>query len=118
MNGDFAARAARDVDRVLRIRRARAEVFGAGLFSDPAWDILLQLFSATLRGSRLCLREVESDVPESTLARWAAVLEDKGLIHCEADPALSSTLWLSLSSQGELRMSGLLARFHELHPVG
>lgn len=118
MNSDSAAQAVRDIDLVLRIRRSRADVFGAGLFSDPAWDILLQLCAATLGGRRLSLRDVATDVPRSTLARWAAVLEDRGLIRCETDPILSSTLWLSLTAQGERKMSGVLARLHELRPVG
>jgi DNA-binding MarR family transcriptional regulator len=117
VNGDMAARAAQDVELVLRVRRARSEIFGPELFSDPAWDILLQLFEAGLRGRKLRLTDVAADVPPSTLARWAAALEERGLIRCESDPIASSTLWLTLSPSGELKMSGVLARLHELHPV-
>ena len=115
MNRELAARAARDLELVLRVRRARSQVFGAGLFSDPAWDILLQLCAAGWEARRLSLSDVATDVPRSTLARWAAVLEDRGLIRCELDPIASSTLWLSLTASGELKMSGLLASLHELH---
>jgi len=118
VNEEMADRALRDVELVLRVRRARAEVFGDGLFADPAWDILLQLCAASLRGRKLHLGDIASGVPRSTVARWATVLEDRGLIRCSADPVASSTLWLSLSPTGECKMSGVLARLHELHPAG
>ena len=117
MNALIADRALRDVELVIRVRRARAEVFGEGLFADPAWDILLQLCAASLQGRKLHLGDIASDVPRSTVARWAAVLEERGLICCSADPVASSTLWLSLSPAGDRKMSGVLARLHELHPA-
>ena len=45
-----AAGTRRQVEDILRLRRARSGAFGTGLFSDPAWDILLYLFAARLRG--------------------------------------------------------------------
>ncbi|MDE2442650.1 MAG: MarR family transcriptional regulator, partial [Betaproteobacteria bacterium] len=34
----------------LKARRLREEMFGSELFSDPAWDILLDLYTAEARG--------------------------------------------------------------------
>lgn len=117
MNEKIADLALRDVEFVIRVRRARGEVFGEGLFADPAWDILLQLCAASLQRRKLHLAGVVSDVPRSTLARWASVLEERGLIRCLADPARPSILWLSLSPAGECKMLGVFARLHQLHPV-
>ena len=117
MDADFAPGTSHLIDGILRIRRIRSDLFGAGLFSDPAWDILLQLYAAKSRGGRLGLADIESDVPRSTLARWASVLEERGFITCRIDPAEPAMLRLALSASGELRMSGLLATLHPSDPV-
>lgn len=110
MDADLAPRAAQQIDDILRLRRARSGVLGDGLFSDPAWDILLQLYAASLRGrSKLKLAEVATDVPSSTLARWATLLEERALICCDVDPLVPSMLWVGLSRSGAARMSELFA---------
>lgn len=117
MERDSACREAQDIDRILWIRRERSELFGRGLFSDPAWDILLQLCAARHRGRRLTLDEISADVPRSTLARWVAVLEQRGLVCREVDGGECAVTLLSLSPSGAFRMSELLARLRPLHPV-
>jgi len=117
VDGNLAADAAQDIDRILWIRRARSEVFGQGLFSDPAWDILLQLCAARARGRKLGIEDIVADVPGSTLARWAAVLEKRGLICREEDAGGAASVWLSLSASGALKMAELLARLRPLQSV-
>lgn len=93
---------------ILQIRRRRSEVFGEGLFSDPAWDILLELFAAQLRQRRLELTDLESIAPTSTLARWVAVLQERGLVICELDALCPDRFWIALSGECAAEMSAFL----------
>lgn len=111
-----AAGTKRQVEDILRLRRARSGAFGTGLFSDPAWDILLYLFAARLRGETSRLADMVTDVPESTLARWAVVLEERGLI-CSGGDAGPMMARIALTPAGELRMAKLLATLHPSDPL-
>lgn len=111
---DIAPGTPRHVDQILRLRRARADLLGAGLFSDPAWDILLQLYAAALRGRKIELTGVVTDVPRSTLARWAVVLEEHGLVRCEAASLSTSSLPIALTPSGSATMSDLFAKLYPL----
>jgi hypothetical protein len=100
---------------ILRLRRQRSEVFGAGLFDDIAWDILLQLYAAHLGGREMRLADLAGTAPRSTLARWTQVLEERGLVACRLDMLSPADLWIELSSRGAAKMAGLfrtLPRFH------
>lgn len=70
------------IESILVFRRARNTVFGEGLFSDPAWDILLALYAAHLEGRSVSLTELalSTDTPQSTAARWIVALEARGLV--------------------------------------
>lgn len=48
-------------------RRLREEVLGAHLFSDPAWDILLDVYAADARGEKIQISSLSpmSNVPSS-----------------------------------------------------
>ena len=100
---------------ILRLRWARSEVFGAGLFDDLAWDILLQLYAASLGHRKLRLRDLAETAPRSTLARWTAVLEERGLVSCRLDPLAPADLWIELSSAGEAKMAGLFRSLPHFH---
>lgn len=74
--GDLARKAYAD-------RRRRAGVPGtAGLFGEPAWDILLNLFIAARESRRVSLARAcaNASVPEASALRWIAILEKRGLI--------------------------------------
>ena len=101
-----------EIEAILRLRRARRISFGRGLFSDPAWEIMLQLFAARLGGRRVKLAELDIDDPQSTVARWAALLETHGLISCHLDCVDSNELWLDISSVGGTKMSALFRNLH------
>ncbi len=53
-----------------------------GLFADPAWDMLLDLFAARAEGTRVSVSSlcIASGVPTSTALRWIAELERQNLI--------------------------------------
>ena len=92
---------------ILRLRRARSEILGEGLFADIGWDILLELFAARLAGRAVRLSELNISGARSTVARWAAALEERGLIACGTAPLESADLWLELSDSGFAKMEGL-----------
>ncbi len=97
------------IQSILDIRRQRAEIFGEGLFSDPAWDILLELFAAELGNRKISLADMTSIAPESTLARWVAALEERGLVECELDPIHAGQMDLALSRDCAARMRRFLS---------
>lgn len=89
------------VRRLIRVRRMRDTLLGAQLFSDPAWDILLELYAVELseqrlHGSALCLR---TQNPSSTTMRWINALEARGLVSRKADPLDSRRAFISLTPE-------------------
>jgi DNA-binding MarR family transcriptional regulator len=68
--------------QLLRERRNRSIVLSPDMLGDPAWDMLLDLFSAgeenkSIPVSSLCLA---SGVPPTTALRWMALMVEKELI--------------------------------------
>lgn len=68
--------------RMIVERARRFQFFDGHLFSDPAWDIMLELFVAEIE-----LREVPvtnlcftSNVPDTTVLRWIKTLCAEGLV--------------------------------------
>lgn len=100
------------ITSIMRLRRERGRHFGSDLFGDPAWDILLELFAAKLSGRKLRLADLELHVPKSTVARWAVVLEERGLISCRFDCRDSARMDVELSSAGEAKMAELFRSLH------
>lgn len=100
-------------DHVLSIlsgRRGREAALGRELFSDPAWDILLELYAARLGERRMTLRELARsiDIPESTTARWISVLSDRGFVIALNDRREMVEASIELSAQGLAVMKRLI----------
>ncbi len=76
-------------DRLRLLRLRRNEEIGADLFRDPAWDILLALFSAYKEGRRVTVISLchASGTPIATAIRHLARLESSGLIRRVNDSA-------------------------------
>ncbi len=75
------------VRKLLKSRRKRELIFADGLFADPAWDIMLDLYAAhyerrSVSVSSLC---IASAVPATTALRWIKSMTDDGLLEREAD---------------------------------
>lgn len=107
---DLDAALAARVRKIIRHRDRRREVFGDNLFSDPAWDLMLGIFHASLQQTRLPVGAAcaEARAPATTALRWISTLEDKGLLIREADPFDGRRVYLSLSDEGYHLMWGLL----------
>lgn len=99
----------------LLARQQRGRFFNPRLFADPAWDMLLELYAASLTERRMTVSRLaeRSGVPLTTALRWIATLEQEELIDREADRFDRRRMFLSLTDKGRSAMS---AYFEELHP--
>jgi hypothetical protein len=100
-----------DLRRVIRARRLRDQFLGVGLFEDPAWDMMLDLFAAEIEGvqvsvSSLC---IAAAVAPTTALRWIGKLTDAGLFVREADPFDRRRAFMALSPRASEGMRGYLA---------
>lgn len=105
------------VEAILSLYRRRALVFAQEFFGDLAWEVLLRLFLAKLRGDRTRLSDLKDIGPQSTLARWAAMLQEHGLVTCALNRLDSGDLWIELSNSGAARMSALFENPGHSDPV-
>jgi DNA-binding MarR family transcriptional regulator len=87
------------VANIIKARRRRDESFDAGLFADPAWDILLELYAAALQQHRMSVSSVcvASAVPATTALRWIDKLDHIGLITRTADTFDGRRIWVALT---------------------
>jgi DNA-binding MarR family transcriptional regulator len=94
---------------VLLVRRARSAILGEQLFSDPAWDILLELYAARLGDREVSLEDVARsiDTPESTTKRWVKALEERGLVSSKRGSAEDDGVRISLTEQGADKIGDL-----------
>ena len=82
---------------LLRIRRGRTSELPAELFSEPAWDLLLELFVADAQGHRLTGREVGTRcaIPATVMTMWLRHLTKTGLLLGDGVVDLDAVLTLS-----------------------
>ena len=97
----------------LAIRRRRERVFGAGLFSEPVWDILLELYIARAEGcdvpvGNACLA---ASVPMTSALRWCQLLQDRKIVYRERDPNDGRRVFLRMSDATFAKLTTLLANF-------
>lgn len=102
----FSAELAGIVAGLIRSRQKRGAIFSRGLFSDPAWDILLVLFLAELRQHRIVLTQVAraTSTPMSTTLRWTETLQQKGWVQRRPDPTDRRRFFVELSTHGSAAM--------------
>lgn len=96
----------------LKARRLREDMFGSALFADPAWDILLDLYTARARGERVQITSLSlaARVPHSTAIRWARIMTRHGLLVREKDPKDGRRVHVTLSEQTWAMMKDYLER--------
>jgi DNA-binding transcriptional ArsR family regulator len=96
-----------EVRAVLWARRQRELVLGKELFSDPAWDILLELYAAALGQRRVPTSElsIAAGIPLTTTLRWISKLESDGLVTRADDPLDGRRVWIALANQAVPMMS-------------
>ena len=97
-------------DRVYKLRRLRSKYFAEELFADPAWDILLLLYSLEHSGKRISISAVcvSAGVPVTTGHRWIERLIDAGLIERERHPSDRRIIWIRLTAATVERLDAYL----------
>ena len=90
------------------MRRLRDRFFASGLFEDPAWDMLLDLFAAELEGSAVSVSSlcIAAAVAPTTALRWIARLTDAGLLERRPDPFDKRRVFMALSEAARQGMRG------------
>lgn len=88
------------VRQMLDSRRDRAKFLDRKLFSDPAWDILLELLVSYFGQRRMATTDLcnASNVPATTALRWIGTLENQGLIRRHSDPFDGRRSFVSLTA--------------------
>ena len=87
--------------RIMRMRSLRDRMLGQTIhFADPAWDLLLDLYVAELRGPRLSVSDacVGARVPATTALRWLDHLHRAGAIERIPDPRDKRRVMLQLTT--------------------
>lgn len=76
-------RALATVRWVKQVRRARSSLLSSSLFSDPAWEILLQLYEDYLVGRVSSVRTISAShrhLSDGSIERWSALLGEHGML--------------------------------------
>lgn len=99
------------IRQIQKFRRKREEVLGAQFFSDPAWDMLLELYLADLTQHRVPISSacIASCVPPTTALRWLAQLEANGLVSRENDPLDGRRSYLNLTPMAKQKLEELFS---------
>ncbi len=102
-----------DKSRMLyNLRRKRETVFDQpGLFSEPSWDMLLEMFSAYLLNETVSEANIcaASQLPVTTALRWLNILEEYGYVARIRDADSGSTTQAQLTPKAISKLTVLLS---------
>ena len=98
------------VREIIKSRRCRDSIFGADLFGEPAWDLLLELYLAQQQQMRTSVSDAcrASASPATTGLRWIRILEEQGWVKRESDPLDARRMWVSLTDRATEVMQNYL----------
>ena len=99
------------VRALIRARRLRDGFFGDGLFEEPAWDMMLDLFAAELEGARVSVSSlcIAAAVAPTTALRWIGRLTAEGWFERRPDPRDRRRAFVALGARGNSAMRGYFA---------
>ncbi len=115
-NGDEAAQfsaSAKKAEKLYKFRRLRdVEFLESGLFGEPTWDMLLDLFIQHQKRRNISVTSacLAAQVPATTALRYVQILIDQGLIFRQIDPVDGRRSFLSLTPKTLARLDSL---FHQ-----
>ena len=109
-------RGAAFIKTYLRARRDREWQFPRGLFSDPAWDILLELYVAQSEDRPVTVRDAckAASVPETSGTRWLRILESRHLVKREGETPEPNEATVTLTRDAIAGMNHWLDRVQPL----
>lgn len=98
------------VTNILQARAQFSDLFDASLFSDPAYDMLLTLFTAGEDGRTMTTNSccAASRVPRTTALRWIKLLTARGHVIAVDDPNDRRQTLLRLSPAAREHVRGWL----------
>lgn len=96
--------------RLYSARRQRDRILGLKLFSEPAWDILLDLFIQGEEGRQVSVSSlcIAACAPTSTALRWIGIVEQEGLLERFADSRDARRTFIRLTRTGREKMLAYL----------
>jgi len=105
----------RQVRALMKARRLRERIFGAELFADPAWDMMLELYATAKAQQRISISSLcfASAVPATTALRWINALERRSLIRRRDDPMDGRRVYVDLTEQAESLLETYFAKLPE-----
>lgn len=108
---DFEA-TVRFAKEVVRFRRMRDSMFESGLFGDPAWDILLDLYVAGGERRFITVTDacIGAAVPRTTALRQLMRMIDLKLIDRSSDPDDGRKVYVALTAKTMQVVRQLLAQ--------
>lgn len=86
--------------QLYHMRRSRDRLMPKGLMGEPAWDVLLALFSEEPDRVTLSAVSQASGVPPSSACRWIDLLSAEGLVERIAHPRDANLMFVSLTAKG------------------
>lgn len=106
---------AADIRKVIRGRRLRDQFFADGLFEDPAWDMLLDLYAAELEGAQVSVSSlcIAAAVAPTTALRWIARMTEADLFVRQPDPFDRRRAFLALSESARQKMDRYFAALRQ-----
>jgi len=92
---------ARLIRSLIRQRQIRARFFDGELFSDPAWDMLLDLTAARVEQKRVSVTSlcIASGVPPTTALRWIGQMVEAGLFFRVCDDSDRRRAFIELTDK-------------------
>jgi DNA-binding MarR family transcriptional regulator len=98
--------------RAFRNRRERERLFGQALFTDPSWDVLLDLFIARKEGREVTVFSAcqATAVPEETVLRCITHLVEAKLVTRRAGASDPRSIYLTLTEKARALMHDYFSR--------
>ena len=90
--------------RLAAARKQRSRVLPADLLGEPAWDILLELFSEIEPQSMKSIC-IGAGVPLTTTLRWVSLLDQQGLLVQFPDPTDARRTLVRLTPIGQAKVA-------------
>ena len=101
-------------------RRMRERIFGVGLFADPSWDILLDLFISKRESRKVTISSacIAASAPTTTATRHISHLVQVGLVKRIPHPKDARSAYLELTPGGEAKLSRLFREMMQAADIG
>ena len=110
-------------EHVLQIRLSRGlreKSFDQNIFGEPAWEILLTLYTIDFDRRRLSIRELSklANLALTTALRWLDYLEEQDLIGRKSNPFDQRMVYVELSHKGRTAMDDYLLQMRRANMFG